>query len=562
MRRLFFVCTISLFFLSVQAFTEERIPRLETYVTSDQVESYFSTPENRLKTLQVYQNIGITKVFLESLRSGHQASLDSLREARDFLRDHGIEVSGGIATTAGENFCEPSSSPTFWLNYQHPKTQNAISEHIRKVAPLFDEIIVDDFLATDDESSLSLRAKGNRRWSDYRLELMADFAERFIVKPAREANPKIQLIEKIPQWYDRFHLFGYNVEAAPRLFDRVWVGTETRNPDTARFGYTMPTEGYINYRWLASIAGEKIGGGWFDFGDCASGPYLMQAYQSVLAGAKELVLFESGTLIQGSTCLEPFLKRRDALYSLGKILGNRIPQGMYAYKPPNSDASDEQGAANLYIFDYLATLGLAPLPVSQVPDDVRVLFLPRQAADDPEIVAKCNGWQKKGVKLIVTPDFLARVNNPSLPSISDRSSLPPFSSRQMESGTIWIFNLETFRHDEFAPGKELLLPPRPLKVCEWPGEVVNPIRKEVLSAFGLELDAPNNIGVCLYDDGLLVLANFNDVPAQCVVQNLNNPNSIYHPNKIFLHDEKTQFEENKNNCIVTLSPWEIAVLNR
>ena len=71
--------------------------------------------------------------------------------------------------------------------------------------------------------------------------------------------------------------------------DTIWVGTESRNPDTRlfptpRYGYVMPTEGYINYRWLTTVAGPKTGGAWFDSIDCTAQNYLDQAYQSVLAG--------------------------------------------------------------------------------------------------------------------------------------------------------------------------------------------------------------------------------------------------------------------------------------
>lgn len=542
--------------------SEEKIPRLEAYITAEQVEPYFAAEENRQKALQVYQNIGISKVFLESLRSGFQTNLDLLKEIRDFLRSQGIEVSGGITTAAGNDFGVPSSSNAYWLNYQHPKTQTDLANHLRRAAPLFDEIIVDDFFATDDESPISIQAKGDRTWPEYRLQLLADVAERCIIKPAIEANPNIRLIEKFPQWYDRFQLFGYNAVAGSRSFDRIWVGTETRNPNTPRFGYVMPTEGYINYRWLATIAQNKIGGGWFDFGDCAPGPYLMQAYQTVLAGAKEIILFETGRLIETNECIEPFLQRRDALFALGQILADRAPQGMYAYKPVNSNGSDAKGAANLYIFDYLATLGLAPLPTAKVPEDAKIVFLARQAADDPEIAAKVKSWLQKSVKIIATPDFLNSVNDPTFPKIQDRNSLPRFSVRQTNSGAIGILNLETFRHEEFAPDREMFLPPRPLEVSQWTKTEVNPIRAEVLSLWGIELDAPNLVGVYLFDGDILVLANFNDNAVSCVIRNTHDKNLPYRPYAEFPHTSDTQFEINANECAVTIAPWEIVVLKR
>ena len=72
----------------------------------------------------------------------------------------------------------------------------------------------------------------------------------------------------------------------------------------------MPTEGYINFRWLSTVAGPKTGGAWFDSIDCTAQNYLDQAYQSVLAGARELTLFSLDSLMRihpGQALLEAAL---------------------------------------------------------------------------------------------------------------------------------------------------------------------------------------------------------------------------------------------------------------
>ena len=389
----------------------ETIPRLEAYFMSGQVRALLASPEDRTKALQVLQEIGVTKVYLESIRDGVQPTTELLETARDFFQEHGIEASGGVTLISGNDFSTASDQPGLWLNYQTEKTRKDVAEHFRTIAAIFDEIMVDDFLATDDTSAISQQDKGDRTWSQYRLDLMSDFAKRYMIEPARAVNPDVKIIIKYPQWYDRFHKFGYDVVREPKLFNRVWVGTETRNPETKRYGYVMPTEGYINFSWLKSTAGKKIGGGWYDFGDCTKETYLMQAYQTVLAGAKELVLFEAGSLIQGNPCNETFLKRRDALFSLGEIVKDRKPMGICAYKPPHSNGSDTNGAGNLYVYDYLATLGLAPIPVAKVPDSAKTIFLPRQAADDPGIKDLVHTWLTAGKTLWMTPDFLCAVKD-------------------------------------------------------------------------------------------------------------------------------------------------------
>lgn len=589
------------------------IPRLETYVMASQVDSLLSTPEGLEKALRTFQEIGITKIYLESLRCGYKSNLEILQQARDFFQKNNIEVSGGITTAAGEGFGVTSNESPLWLNYQDSKTLEDLAEHLDSVAPLFNEIMIDDFLATDDTSPASVEAKGNRSWSEYRMLLMDTVAVRAIRAPARLRNPAIRFILKFPQWYDRFHLFGYDVTAAPRLFERIWVGTETRNPDTPRYAYVMPTEGYINFRWLATLGKGKTAGAWYDFGDCTPDLYRMQAFQSVLAGARELVLFEAGSLIDKNPCLDGLLPRRDALYALGSILDTRVPMGIQAYKPPHSDGSDPDGAANLYVYDYLAALGLAPLPVSQIPARPACVFLPRQAAADPDILPRISALLDTGASVILTPDFLARFNDTELlvkagftepirldqppveihrvwtggqeiacapgaiqlrpvprprlakilcAGLSDNRQIPILTKQPAGKGMLYVLNLQTFAHEEFAPGRELFLPPRPLTLRNWPEAIVTRIRHEFLPLFGLEMEGPNNVGVYLYEDGLTVLANFSEQPVQCVLRDTRKPGVAFRLAGEFPHAPKTSLENFPTSTTVTLAPWELAVVER
>ena len=105
------------------------------------------------------------------------------------------------------------------------------------------------------------------------------------------------MILKFPQWYDLFQLYGYDPLRMPEYFDEIWVGTEVRDPETRRMGYVQPTQGYMNFRWLASQAGSKVRGAWFDHIECSPQNFLDQAYLSVLAGARELTLFSLNDLM-------------------------------------------------------------------------------------------------------------------------------------------------------------------------------------------------------------------------------------------------------------------------
>ena len=117
---------------------------------------------------------------------------------------------------------------------------------------------------------------------------------------ARRVNPKARLIIKYPQWYDQFHERGYEVLRETADFDRIWVGTETRDYADKRWGGTPQYEGYFIMRWLGGIGGPKCGGGWYDPYGTTERTYLEQARQTVLGGARESLLFCYGSLLEGT----------------------------------------------------------------------------------------------------------------------------------------------------------------------------------------------------------------------------------------------------------------------
>jgi hypothetical protein len=346
--------------------------------------------------------MGITKLYIEVYRGGHMVSAEHLIFTRDWLQQRGIEVVGGIATVPGGDFGVRQEGPLGWFNWQNEKTQRDLEKVVRMAAGIFETFIIDDFLCTGDVSAESQAAKGDRSWGEYRRALLTDLAYSVFVKPAKEVNPDITMIIKYPQWYDRFHLFGYDTQTLPRLFDKVWVGTETRGRNTRRFGFVQPYEGFVNYRWLAGIAGDKIGGAWFDHGDCAEHDFLDQAYTSVLASASELVFFSFADVMGGHPDHEKVIAQFDRLADLAAFVREHPVIGVPAYKPPNSDPGGD-----MYIMDFLGMLGIPLVPVHRFPANSPVVFLPAQAAADPNLLDHVNGARTRGAQLIVTTSLLA-----------------------------------------------------------------------------------------------------------------------------------------------------------
>ena len=240
---------------------------LSIFITTQAVNQYLSTEEGRREAVSLMRANGITKAYLEVYRST-VAPPELLRTASDYLKKEGFEVAGGIATVPGPDFGIRQEAHFEWFNWQNPKTQNDLTKVMEDVAPIFDNFIVDDFLATSDTSAESAAAKGNRDWPEYRRDLLSELSKSIFVDPVKKINPKMNMIIKYPQWYDRYHLFGYDVVRQPQLFDQVWVGTESRGQNTKSFGFVQSYESFIAYRWLASLSGDKIGGAWFDHIDC------------------------------------------------------------------------------------------------------------------------------------------------------------------------------------------------------------------------------------------------------------------------------------------------------
>jgi hypothetical protein len=527
--------------------------RLSSYVTSRTVEKLATDSAVRTKATQTIQRMGLTKLYLEVYRGGHIVSPEHLIFARDWLEDMNIKVVGGIATVPGGDVGVRQKGPLGWFNWQNEKTQRDLEKIIRTAAGLFDTIIVDDFFCTGDVSDESKAAKGDRSWGQYRRELLTELAQSVIIGPAKEVNPDITMIVKYPQWYDRFHLFGYDTKTLPELFDMVWEGTETRGRNTQRFGFVQPYEGFVNYRWLADIAGNKIGGAWFDHGDCAEHDFIDQAYTSILAGAPELVFFNLSNVMTGHPDHEKVIAQFDGLADLAAYVRKHPVTGIPAYKPPNSDP-----AGDMYIMDFLGMLGIPLVPVHEFPEDASVIFLPAQAAADPDLLNHINKVRSRGADLVFTTNLL--IASPDSDKLASMVGLgtniesKPLRARlthqpsntnvtvdlespieckdvpdnivctsgdkqlgllivsETKNGRIALLNTHTYSQADFDAVGEVLLCPRPLGLLEINGPALEALRK----AFGITaFNGPSCVTYHPFDSagpGECVIQNFNDKP--------------------------------------------------
>lgn len=524
--------------------------KLSVYMTAHTIGRLLAVEEGRREAVSLMRANGITKVYIEVYRGGMVVSPELLATVVDYFKQQGFEVVGGIATVPGKDFGVKQEGKLGWFNWQNPKTQEDLRQVMLNAAPIFDTFIVDDFLCTGDTSLESKAAKGERSWSEYRREMLAELATSVFIDPAKSVNPDIHMIIKYPQWYDRFHMFGYDVETGPKLFDEVWVGTETRGQYTQRFGFVQPYEGFVNYRWISTLAGNKIGGAWFDHGDCDRLDFIEQAYQSVLAGANELVIFNYGSFVNGHPGHHLLRLDFEKLATLAKAVDLAPVQGIAAYKPPQSDAGGD-----LYIMDVIGMFGIPLVPVSVYPENAHTIFLPTQAAKDPNIVSKILASLKQEKRIIMTAGFLASVNDQNqladlagilkpdiqamsaervlvdgeevvlerpldmesdviiddadilLESISEDFRIPFLTQNRDQQ--IYVLNSHTFSEADFEAVGEVLLCPRPLGLLDIPKSWANTIRRAFNEKLGLDLNAPTRVTMQTLEDGDIILHNYN-----------------------------------------------------
>ena len=176
---------------------------------------------------------------------------------------------------------------------------------------------------------------------------MVRLSREHVLGAARKVNPRVRLIIKYPQWYDHFHERGYEVVRETGDFDRIWVGTETRDYDDKEWGGTVQYEAYFIMRWLGGVGAEKCGGGWYDPFGTTEKTYVEQARQTVLGGARESMLFCYGGL-QGETGPKNVEALRSHIPELLKVAAevkSRKLVGIAAYKPPNSQPAERPGSS-------------------------------------------------------------------------------------------------------------------------------------------------------------------------------------------------------------------------
>jgi len=502
----------------------------------------------------------LDKIYLETHRDLLIVDQKTLNKAKKFFESKGLEVAGGITFTIDEsNFFE-----TFC--YHTEKDRKKVQEIIEYTAANFDEVILDDFFFTSCKCEGCVKAKGDRSWSEYRLEMMTEASKNLIVGPAKAVNPNVKVIIKYPNWYDHFQEMGFNLETQPKIFDGVYTGTETRDAVYSE-QHLQPYLGYLIFRYFYNLSSGRNGGGWVDPGGMSHlDRYAEQLWLTILAKAPEMTLFDYRRLPnplqerhipkwkdeKTSFDYQTFLPLKKtmriatlaghSLEIIDKIAGKLgAPYGIKSYKPFHSSGED-------FLEDYLGMIGIPMDLVHEFPEDDEMIILTEHAKKDPQIVEKIKQGLIDGKDILITSGLVDALQDRGLRNLvnleytSRKSIVDEFMIRRrisksnspivmpqiqyntndswemisgMNSGLSWPF----LHYASFANGAlyMLTIPENFADLYNLPAEVLNIIRETVSKPLGIELHGGSKVSIFLYDNNTFVVESFNDEPVEVEV---------------------------------------------
>ena len=386
---------------------------------------------------RISRQLKVDKVYIEVQRDHVMASDETIERVKKFFLNHGVRVAGGMAASDGslggqfKSFC-----------YTDPKDRAFIKSAAELGARHFDELIQDDFFFNTTKHDSDIAAKGNKSWTQFRLGLMDDAAKNLIIKPAKAVNPKIKLVIKFPNWYEHFQGSGYDLDKEPKLFDGIYTGTETRDPEVTDQNLQQ-YESYQIFRYFENIAPGRNGGGWVDtFSIRYVDRYAEQLWDTVFAKAPEMMLFEWSALLRPITAgdradwanfhtsfdcrqmmsawssnapagSEPTMARV-AGYSLEQVdaflgkLGK--PIGIACYKPYQSSGED-------FLHNYFGNIGIPIDLHPEFPTNADLVLLTESAKFDPGIVGKIKAQLVAGKSVVITSGLLRALQGKGIEDI-------------------------------------------------------------------------------------------------------------------------------------------------
>ncbi len=488
----------------------------------------------------ISKNVKIDRVYLETHRDMIVADQSTLDHAKRFFQSKGVKVSGGITITVNE----ANQFETYC--YSNPEHRKKLQEVVEFTARNFDEFLLDDFFFTSCKCDRCIKAKGTKSWTEFRLGLMDEAGRNLIVKPAKAVNANVKITIKYPNWYDHFQNLGFNLETQPRYFDRIYTGTETRDPVYSN-QHLQAYHGYSIVRYFENIKPGGNGGGWVDTGGMRTlDRYAEQLWLTLFAKAPEIMLFDIRQLYQpvraddGSMAPDSEVTRvAGYVFSqvdgfLGK-LGK--PVGVKVYKPYHSSGED-------HLPSYLGMIGIPMDIVPAFPYDAPTVLLTEAARYDLDIVNKIKRQLNTGKNVVITSGLLKALQGKGIEDIveleytgrtvaardffgrgasgrSDTEILLPeiryatndswevitaLTSPSRTSGTPLLHEAK------YSNGRlyVLTIPQAQGDLYSLPADVLNGIRSVVARDMSVRLEAPAMVSLFAYDNDKFIVESFRE----------------------------------------------------
>ncbi len=531
--------------------------KVSVYTRSYEVQK-MADPHWLDSTWQVISSqLKVDKIYLEVHRDMNIVDRKTLQSAKKFFESKGLEVAGGITYTIDEsNFLQTYC-------YSREEYRKKAQEVIEYAAANFDEVILDDFFFTNCKCESCVKAKGDKSWSEYRLDLMTEASKNLILGPAKKINPKVKVIIKYPNWYDHFPEMGFNLDTEPKLFDGVYTGTETRDAVFSE-QHLQPYLGYLVFRFFNNLAPGKNGGGWVDTGGMRFyDRYAEQLWLTIWAKAPEMTFFDYRQLLyplkeswtpawkdektsfdystffpvkQPATVAQIGGHSMDIADKIAGYLGK--PYGIKCYRPYHSSGED-------FLENYLGMIGIPVDLVPEFPTDDGMIILTEHAKQDPQLVEKIrqrllegkdvlvtsglvNALQDRGLRNLVNLEYTSRkamvgefllnrqiiksTKSMIIPQIQYNTNDSWEMISGMDSGLGWPLLLA----GNFAGGRLYMLtvPENFDDLYNLPAPVLNKIRETVCKSFGIQINGGSKVSLFLYDNNTFIVESFNDQPVE------------------------------------------------
>ncbi len=507
------------------------------------------------------KQVHVDRIYLETHRDLLIVEKETMETAIKFFKNRGVEVAGGITYTVNES----NNYETFC--YSNPEHRQKVKEIAEYTAGFFDEFILDDFFFTSCKCDLCIAAKGEKSWTEFRLELMKKAAVELVIDPAKAVNPDVEVVIKYPNWYEHFQGLGFNLEAQPALFDGLYTGTETRNRDGNQ--HLQQYHGYTVFRYFENLKPGQNRGGWVDTG--GGNPldrYAEQFWVTMFAKAPEITLFDfrqmilpinergraawqgNGTSFDFDEMKKPLLQEdgslftpknmsRAAGYSLEVVdkvlgaLGN--PVGIKSYKPYHSLGED-------FLQSYLGMIGIPMEIVPEFPEGEEMVLLTESAKYDPRIVSKIKQQLQKGKEVTITSGLYKALQGKGIEDIVEltvtdrKANVKQFRAgwgKPMESDHEIIIPQITYltndswelisalddtngwpllHRADYSEGRlyVLTVPDNFIDFYQMPEGVLNQLRQNMAGSLGTVLEGPGEVSLFMYDNNAFVVESFLD----------------------------------------------------